>query len=166
MVRSVQVLPFMALALIACVFIANGSVSDELQAHFTVTPAAVSLALGGADARAADSLSTLLQSQLNHAETAAAATAATSAIAASPPPPPALSPPASVAGVADGTCHARMHTDYMGEQAPVWGLGNPGFHLKDPAECCAACQAHAAVCGNLDVKHFGTEETIRVGKET
>ena len=33
----------------------------------------------------------------------------------------------------------------MGEQAPVWGLGNPGFHLKDAAECCAACQAHARV---------------------
>ena len=35
----------------------------------------------------------------------------------------------------------------MGERAPVWGLGNPGFHLKDAGECCKACQAHAAVCG-------------------
>ena len=61
------------------------------------------------------------------------------------PPPP--SPAPAPAGVADATCHARMHTDYMGERAPVWGLGNPGFHLKDAAECCAACQAHAAVCG-------------------
>jgi len=65
-----------------------------------------------------------------------------------PPPPTALSaPPPSPAGVADKTCHARLHSDYMGERAPVWGLGNPGFHLKDAAECCAACQAHAAVCG-------------------
>jgi hypothetical protein len=60
------------------------------------------------------------------------------------PPPPA---PAPAAGVSDQTCHARLHTDYMGEQAPVWGLGKPGFHLKSAAECCAACQAHAAVCG-------------------
>ncbi|KAL3893210.1 MAG: hypothetical protein SGPRY_014389 [Prymnesium sp.] len=44
-------------------------------------------------------------------------------------------------------CHARLHTDYMGEQAPVWGLGSPGFHLRDAAECCAACEAHARVCG-------------------
>ena len=51
------------------------------------------------------------------------------------------------AGVTDPTCHARLHTDYMGESAPVWGLGNPGFHLKDASECCAACQAHAAACG-------------------
>ena len=35
----------------------------------------------------------------------------------------------------------------MGERAPVWGLGNPGFHLKDAGERCKACQAHAAVCG-------------------
>ena len=68
---------------------------------------------------------------------------------ASPPPPPLPPPPlpaAHPAGVADATCHARLHTDYMGERAPVWGLGNPGFHLKDAGECCAACQAHAAVC--------------------
>lgn len=67
----------------------------------------------------------------------------------SPPPPSAAlsAPPPSPAGVADKTCHARLHTDYMGERAPVWGLGNPGFHLNDAAECCAACQAHAAVCG-------------------
>ena len=64
----------------------------------------------------------------------------------SPPPPPSASPP-SPAGVGDRTCHARLNTDYMGEQAPVWGLGKPGFHLKDASECCAACQAHAAVCG-------------------
>lgn len=51
------------------------------------------------------------------------------------------------AGVSDLKCHARLHTDYMGERAPVWGLGQPGFHLRDAAECCAACQAHAAVCG-------------------
>ena len=70
--------------------------------------------------------------------------------AASPPPPPPPTSQPSPAGVADGTCHARLHTDYMGEQAPVWGLGNPGFHLKDAAECCAACQAHAAVCGKPD----------------
>ena len=63
-----------------------------------------------------------------------------------PPPPPSLQP-AAAAGVADPTCHARLHTDYMGERAPVWGLGNPGFHLKDAGECCKACQAHAAVCG-------------------
>ena len=61
-----------------------------------------------------------------------------------PPPPPAARAPAP-ASVADPTCHARLHTDYMGERAPVWGLGKPGFHLADAAECCAACQAHAAV---------------------
>jgi len=61
-----------------------------------------------------------------------------------PPPSPTISPPA---GVADPTCHAKLHADYMGERAPVWGLGKPGFHLKDAGECCAACQAHAAVCG-------------------
>ena len=33
----------------------------------------------------------------------------------------------------------------MGERAPVWGLGKPGFHLADAAECCAACQAHVPV---------------------
>ena len=92
-----------------------------------------------------------------------------------PPPPPAARAPAP-ASVADPTCHARLHTDYMGERAPVWGLGKPGqpypnpipnpnpdpdpypnpnpnpnpnvnlagFHLVDAAECCAACQAHAA----------------------
>lgn len=49
--------------------------------------------------------------------------------------------------VADPTCHARLHTDYMGERAPVWGLGKPGFHLQSAAECCAACQAHNRVCG-------------------
>jgi len=75
---------------------------------------------------------------------------ATAVEAASPPPPPPPTSQPSPAGVADGTCHARLHTDYMGEQAPVWGLGNPGFHLKDAAECCAACQAHAAVCGKPD----------------
>jgi len=41
----------------------------------------------------------------------------------------------------------------MGERAPVWGLGKPGFHLADAAECCAACQAHAAVCGKPDSKN-------------
>ena len=66
------------------------------------------------------------------------------ATAAAAPPPPV---PPRPAGVSDATCHARLHTDYMGESAPVWGLGNPGFHLQDAAECCAACQAHAAVCG-------------------
>jgi hypothetical protein len=59
-----------------------------------------------------------------------------------PPPSPAGFP----AGVRDATCHARLHTDYMGESAPVWGLGQPGFHLATPADCCAACQAHAATC--------------------
>ena len=42
-----------------------------------------------------------------------------------PPPPPAARAPAP-ASVADPTCHARLHTDYMGERAPVWGLGKPG----------------------------------------
>jgi len=60
------------------------------------------------------------------------------------PPPP---PPGFPAGVSDPTCHAREHTDYMGESAPVWGLGKPGFHLASPADCCAACQAHNAACG-------------------
>jgi hypothetical protein len=69
-----------------------------------------------------------------------------------PPPPPAARAPAP-ASVADPTCHARLHTDYMGERAPVWGLGKPGFHLADAAECCAACQAHAAVCGKPDSKN-------------
>ena len=71
-----------------------------------------------------------------------------------PPPPtpsPLLSPPPSpsptVAGVTDAKCHVHLHADYMGERAPVWGLGNPGFHLRDAAECCAACQAHGAICG-------------------
>ena len=73
--------------------------------------------------------------------------AAVEALSSPPPPPP---PPPFPAGVADQTCHARLHTDYMGEQAPVWGLGKPGFHLKDASECCAACQAHAAVCGKPD----------------
>jgi len=58
-----------------------------------------------------------------------------------------VSPDGFPAGVRDATCHARLHTDYMGESAPVWGLGKPGFHLDTPAECCAACQAHASMCG-------------------
>lgn len=75
---------------------------------------------------------------------------ATSKSDVQPPPPPSI---AVIAGVSDATCHARLNTDYMGEQAPVWGLGNPGFHLKDAAECCAACQAHARVCGRADSRH-------------
>jgi len=56
-------------------------------------------------------------------------------------------PPSAVADVTDATCHARDNTDYMGESAPVWGLGTPGFHLRSAAECCEACQAHAKACG-------------------
>ena len=67
----------------------------------------------------------------------------------SPPPPSPMAP----AGVSDRTCHARLNTDYMGEAAPVWGLGNPGFHLSSPAECCAACQAHNQACGKPDSRH-------------
>ena len=97
-----------------------------------------------------------VEASVSSADVARQAMAHRWARAASPPPPPLparpvrlLPPPpvAAVAGVADQTCHARLHTDYMGEQAPVWGLGNPGFHLDSPAECCAACQAHAASCG-------------------
>jgi len=76
-------------------------------------------------------------------ELQASAVGASTALLFAPPPPPATFP----AGVRDPTCHARLHSDYMGESAPVWGLGKPGFHLGTAAECCAACQAHAATCG-------------------
>ena len=70
-----------------------------------------------------------------------------------PPPPPPPPPAPMPAGVVDAKCHARLHTDYMGERAPVWGLGKPGFHLNSAAECCAACQAHAAACGGPDARN-------------
>lgn len=78
-----------------------------------------------------------------------AATRTPPPLSLSPPPPSNLAAPSSETplAVADGMCHARPHTDYMGEQAPVWGLGRPGFHLNSAASCCTACQAHAAVCG-------------------
>jgi len=53
---------------------------------------------------------------------------------------------AAAAAAGDPTCHTAEHTGYSGDRAVVWGLGKPGFHLKDAAECCKACQAHAATC--------------------
>ena len=44
----------------------------------------------------------------------------------------------------DARCHAREHTGYAGDGAVVWGMS---FKLRDAGECCAACKAHAAVCG-------------------
>lgn len=38
---------------------------------------------------------------------------------------PPLASSTSPAGVADPTCHARLHTDYMGERAPVCTLPRP-----------------------------------------
>jgi len=70
-----------------------------------------------------------------------------------PPLLPSIMQPSMPAGVSDATCHARLNTDYMGERAPVWGLGNPGFHLRDAGECCAACQAHGSVCGKPGSQH-------------
>ena len=63
----------------------------------------------------------------------------------SPPPPPASSP--ALTTVIDPTCHPAEHTDYIGERAVVWGMS---FHVRDAAECCAACQAHAAACGGAE----------------
>ena len=40
-------------------------------------------------------------------------------------PPPAPRAASSPAGVADPTCHAKPHADYMGERAPVWGYTRP-----------------------------------------
>lgn len=52
--------------------------------------------------------------------------------------------PVTAAAVADPKCHAREHTGYSGDGAAVWGLN---FKLADAGACCAACQAHAQVCG-------------------
>ena len=46
--------------------------------------------------------------------------------------------------VTDRTCHAKPHAGYAGDGAVVWGLS---FRLSSAAECCRACQAHAALCG-------------------
>jgi len=47
----------------------------------------------------------------------------------------------------DARCHPRAHTGYSGDGAVVWGLGKPGFHLRDAPACCAACMAHNDICG-------------------
>ena len=44
----------------------------------------------------------------------------------------------------DPTCHARDHAGYAGDMAVVWGAN---LRLSSAAECCRACQAHAAACG-------------------
>lgn len=44
----------------------------------------------------------------------------------------------------DTRCHAREHTGYAGDGAVVWGLS---YHLRNAGECCGACKAHAAMCG-------------------
>ena len=53
----------------------------------------------------------------------------------------------------DPTCHTALHTGYSGDGARVWGLGKPGFHLKSAAECCKACQSHAATCSQPGSEH-------------
>ncbi|KAL3906238.1 MAG: hypothetical protein SGPRY_010625 [Prymnesium sp.] len=42
------------------------------------------------------------------------------------------------------SCHARDGYDLGGEAAYVWGVR---FHVRSAAQCCAACAAHARVCG-------------------
>ena len=45
---------------------------------------------------------------------------------------------------ADPTCNTHPHADYSGDMAVVWGSQ---FLVKDAGECCAACRAHAEICG-------------------
>eukprot|EP00240_Pyramimonas_obovata_P013644 CAMPEP_0118929144 /NCGR_PEP_ID=MMETSP1169-20130426/6230_1 /TAXON_ID=36882 /ORGANISM="Pyramimonas obovata, Strain CCMP722" /LENGTH=229 /DNA_ID=CAMNT_0006871279 /DNA_START=35 /DNA_END=721 /DNA_ORIENTATION=- len=40
-------------------------------------------------------------------------------------------------------CNAEAHTDYGGDPAFVWGMN---FKVRDAAECCEACKAHARKC--------------------
>jgi hypothetical protein len=41
------------------------------------------------------------------------------------------------------TCHSHLNTGFSGDRAVVWGMT---FKVASAAECCAACQAHAAAC--------------------
>ena len=43
----------------------------------------------------------------------------------------------------DATCHAHLNTGFAGDRAVVWGMT---FKVASAAECCAACQTHAAAC--------------------
>lgn len=54
-------------------------------------------------------------------------------------------PPSGAAGglPQQNECHTHARADYQGDMAVVWGSR---FILRDAAACCAACQAHAAVC--------------------
>ena len=78
----------------------------------------------------------------------AAAVEEAARVTAAPPPPPVN----NVTTVTDPRCHAAEHTGYAGDGAVVWGLGKPGFHLKDAATCCRACMAHNEICGKPNAR--------------
>ena len=46
-------------------------------------------------------------------------------------------------------CHTHRHADYQGDMAVVWGMN---FKVNTSAECCAACAAHAEICGTSDAE--------------
>ena len=49
-------------------------------------------------------------------------------------------------GDGDDQCHVDANAGYDGH-AFTWGMA---FKVADAGECCAACRAHAAVCGKLE----------------
>ena len=71
-----------------------------------------------------------------------------------------------VAGDALDACHVEAHAGYDGASF-TWGMS---FRVVDAAECCAACRAHARVCGvgagDGDVKHVPFWRASRERGET
>ena len=64
----------------------------------------------------------------------------------------------------DPSCHTAVHTGYSGDGAVVWGMN---FKLASPADCCKACQAHAAACGKPgsdSVSWWAGDESMRCGR--
>ena len=124
------------LLLCACVLLANANTPTTTGEDRWLMEAA--RILRSADRAVALGTTSITQAAaaLKAAEGGAPAAAATAAVAAA----------AAMAPSADPTCHTAEHTGYSGDRAVVWGLGKPGFHLRDAGECCKACQAHAATC--------------------
>ena len=93
--------------------------------------------------------------------TAPATTAPVPAGSTSSPSSTKVNPPASFTDGVDATahslteslsglsCHAREGFDIAGDAAYVWGLA---FNVESAAECCAACAAQRAICGQTNAR--------------